>query len=366
MESLSKSFHQNIRVVRLNSKAKYLLGLLLIPILYIGYHLWIPIRSASTESLSTPSPSQVSGFLPIHEVESICSSYNLSIYPDRTRRKIYDLFLIDTELDLLEVRLHELQHEVDYFVIIESTHTFTKNPKPMNFRDNYKRFEAFLPKIIYRAINFDHITDDDPWKCELYARNSLFDTIFPSLLGPSAPEQGDVIIVSDADEIPRPSTLVTLRNCQFPERTTLRTVFTRYSFQWLWTANGDLGWQHPQATYYQGNNTVKPEDLRRNLDNAWDMRNAGWHCSWCFPTVADVIHKIESFSETVVNQPYNKHPEVIVDRIRQGAGIFRLDPENLTRLDSNEDIPEYIKENRQKFEYMLDRDPENANFKDWS
>lgn len=30
------------------------------------------------------------------------------------------MFLINTELDMLELRLHELDSEVDYFVILES------------------------------------------------------------------------------------------------------------------------------------------------------------------------------------------------------------------------------------------------------
>lgn len=37
-----------------------------------------------------------------------------------------------------------------------------------------------------------------------------------SLTGDQAPEQGDVLLVGDVDEIPRISTLTALRNCAYP------------------------------------------------------------------------------------------------------------------------------------------------------
>ena len=39
-----------------------------------------------------------------------------------SKRKIYDVFLVHNELDMLELRLIELEHVVDCFVIIEQPH----------------------------------------------------------------------------------------------------------------------------------------------------------------------------------------------------------------------------------------------------
>jgi len=335
----------------------------------------LPAETPVTESAPTTPLEQLqsttdTGFLPLDEAQDLCAPFNWSPYPNRTsRRKIYDLVLIDAELDWLEIRMNEYKHEVDHFVIIEATKTFTQNPKPLNFRDNFARFQNFFPKIIYHVINYDHISGNDPWERERYSRNALFELVFPSLLGPNAPQQGDVILVSDADELPRRSTLSILRNCDFPERTTLRTKSFKYSFQWLWTGNGNDGWWHPQATYYQGlNETILPEDLRMNTNGgSWDLLGgwAGWHCSYCFETIAQVIHKLESVSHTEANVQQNKYPAVIVDRIRKGLGIFEWN-DTLTRVDMSEDLPEYLVQNHDRFEYMLDRDPENANFRDYS
>ncbi len=41
---------------------------------------------------------------------------------------IYDCFTFFNELELLEVRLHELSGVVDKFVLVETTQTFTSRP----------------------------------------------------------------------------------------------------------------------------------------------------------------------------------------------------------------------------------------------
>src|SRR5271156_1012521 len=179
----------------LTSKVKHSLSLLSLIVIICFFYtvIWVPVPSShSTESHSTESNSTESnptesksteshsaahplhdlqstatGFLPIHEAESLCSSFNWLPYSNRTsRRKIYDLVLVDTELDWLEIRMHEYQHEIDYFVIIEATSTFTQNPKPLHFKANFARFQDFFPKIIYRAINYDHFSGNDPWERE--------------------------------------------------------------------------------------------------------------------------------------------------------------------------------------------------------
>lgn len=61
------------------------------------------------------------GFLTLREARNVCQRRRWEPYATRDRRrKVYDLFLINTELDFLEIRLHELDSEVDYFVILES------------------------------------------------------------------------------------------------------------------------------------------------------------------------------------------------------------------------------------------------------
>lgn len=62
---------------------------------------------------------------------------------------LLDAVLVSSELDLLEIRLHELNRSVDRFFIVESNATFTGLPKPTYFADNRGRFAEFEGKLEY-------------------------------------------------------------------------------------------------------------------------------------------------------------------------------------------------------------------------
>ena len=47
--------------------------------------------------------------------------------------KVYDCFPFLNEVELLQVRLHELDDVVDYFVIVENPLTQSGNEKPLFF-----------------------------------------------------------------------------------------------------------------------------------------------------------------------------------------------------------------------------------------
>ena len=57
---------------------------------------------------------------------------------------IYDCFPFFNELDLLEIRLNILDPIVDKFVLVESTQTFNRQPKPLYYQEN-KRDLPSLP-----------------------------------------------------------------------------------------------------------------------------------------------------------------------------------------------------------------------------
>lgn len=286
-------------------------------------------------------------------------------FANRGSRKVYDLFLAGTELDWLEIRLNELSPYVDYFVIVESSRTFTYHSKPLYLKENFDRFSRFAHKIIYRVLDFEGLENNSTWEREHYQRNALFTTVFPGLLGEQTPQLGDVLLVSDLDEIPRPATISLLKNCDFPQRTTLRSRFYYYSFQW---EHRDGDWDHPQATFYQGDSaTILPEDLRMG-GGTKQLHNSSWHCSSCFSTVAELAAKIESFSHTEYNEPRFKEPAEIVRRVRNGLDLFDRESQKYDRIVDNPDVPAYLKQQhdrKNRFAWMVDRDPMDANFVDF-
>ena len=170
---------------------------------------------------------------------------------------------------------------------------------------------------------------------------------------------GDVILVSDVDEIPRPDALKTLRNCEFPKELTLRTKMYYYGFQWLKRDD----WPHPQATYYNNEETLLPDELRRS--NGAQLYNAGWHCSYCFSTVEEMVIKIKSFSHVELNREEFTDKDKIVQRVRAGKDMFDREAEQFDRVEDNNDVPGFLVRNKESYTYLLDRDPPNANFIDY-
>ena len=108
--------------------------------------------------------------------------------------KIYDCIIYFDENFLLDIRFNILDKFVDYFVVVESNRTWQNNSKKFNF--DLKKFEKFSHKIIYIKVE-DMPGGNNPWIRENFQRNC----IERGLLSAS---NDDLIIISDADEIPNP------------------------------------------------------------------------------------------------------------------------------------------------------------------
>jgi len=70
--------------------------------------------------------------------------------------RVFDVFTMYNELDLLELRLEMLGPHVDKFVLVECIETFSGKQKPLYFQDNKERFKDHLHKIHH------HVTIDPP------------------------------------------------------------------------------------------------------------------------------------------------------------------------------------------------------------
>ncbi|KAI1767638.1 glycosyltransferase family 17 protein [Hypoxylon sp. FL1150] len=307
------------------------------------------------------------------EARGLCQQHGWTAFSNPGARKVYDLIMINTELDWLEIRLNTTYPYVDYFVIVESRKTFTNHDKPLVIKNNLDQFSAYRDKIIYHELEIPegfHSDRSNPsWAWEDLQRDAMYKQVLPRLEGKKAPALGDVIIVADVDEIVRPETLVVLKACNFPRRLTLRSHFYYYSFQYL---HKGTQWAHPQATYYQGWRTILPVNLR-NSDGGLqpliklekgDLWSAGWHCSTCFSTIEEVLNKLSSFSHIWLNQDVFRDRDRIADRVRNGKDLWDREGEEYERIANNKDIPSALLSNRDKFLYLLDRDGITAGFKD--
>ncbi len=115
---------------------------------------------------------------------------------------IYDCFTFFNELDILDIRLHEMSPVVDKFVLVEATKTHQGKPKPLYYAQNRDRFAAFRHKIIHVVVEFPEelswmVSRKCPtvvWARENFQRNQI-------TRGLTAARRRDLVIVSDVDEI---------------------------------------------------------------------------------------------------------------------------------------------------------------------
>ncbi|KID88971.1 glycosyl transferase family 17 protein [Metarhizium guizhouense ARSEF 977] len=333
-----------------------------------------PLRSPDASPGATDSTSPLSDELEATRQRCASHGFKPFIPAGAARRKVYDLFMINSELDFLEIRLDTLYDHVDYFVIVESPLTFQGGEKNLTIRDNWSKFARFHPKLIYHQLEFP--ADFAPrltWDFEDLQRDSMLTQVFPKLSGQQAPNRGDVIIVADVDEIPRPETITTLRSCTFPRRLTLHSKFYYYSFQFL---HAGPEWPHPQATFYQGpDETITPTHLRvgdggsffhRELFEKGGLKNASWHCSSCFATIEQLLNKMASFSHIWMNDAKFRDREKIVESVRQGKDLWGRKTEKFVRVDGNADVPGLLgREEGKRFGYMVNRDGDGAGFTDY-
>lgn len=118
--------------------------------------------------------------------------------------KIYNCFPFFNELDILELKLAQEYHLVDYFVISESTKDFMGRSKPLFFAENTNRYAAYLDKIMHIVVD-DMPGGDDPFEREYYQRHSL------TRISSQAADK-DIFIISDADEILRKEAIDSIRD----------------------------------------------------------------------------------------------------------------------------------------------------------
>jgi beta-1,4-mannosyl-glycoprotein beta-1,4-N-acetylglucosaminyltransferase len=107
--------------------------------------------------------------------------------------KIYDCFTYCGEDRLLEIRFKTLFNEVDKFVIIEGNRFFNGNIKKKKFDIN--KFNEFRSKINYFYIEDFPEHDGNNWNYEYFQRNKIN-------LGLEGLDDNDIVLISDADEIP--------------------------------------------------------------------------------------------------------------------------------------------------------------------
>ncbi|KAH7307523.1 hypothetical protein KP509_22G063500 [Ceratopteris richardii] len=272
-------------------------------------------------------------------------------------RRVFDAIIFNHELDLLEIRWRELDSVVSKFLIVESNTTFTGLPKPLFFAANRHRFRfADLGgRIIYRFFPGRKLRkQESPFEIESKQRRTM-----SKLLAESGIHEGDLVIMSDTDEIPSAHTIRLLQWCDdIPPVLHLQMSNYLYSFEFYVDKES---WRAAAAVYRRGSTYY---NHGRKADTI--LPDAGWHCSFCFRHIRDFVHKMRGYShaDRVKDPSLLKHAR-IQEVICNGDDIFGMLPEEYTfkklvaklgavsRSYSAVNLPGHLLKNPHRFRYLL-------------
>ena len=193
--------------------------------------------------------------------------------------KIYDCFTYYNEEDIIQIRFEELSDVVDYFVVVESSQTFTGKAKPFYFDELPDWVDKWKEKIIRIKIDFP---DDiqTPWEREFYQRNAIAQII-------DRLDDSDVVLISDADEIVKSSLLKKITEHTIPARIDVKQYF--WNFNWQVPAHCDQGARPVVCAKYNLKKNT-PQELRGMSLPV--IPDGGWHFSF-FGESDKIKNKIE-------------------------------------------------------------------------
>ena len=295
--------------------------------------------------------------------------------------KIFDCFMYFDEEVVLDLRLNTLDKYIDYFVIIESSFTHKGDKRELKF--DHKKFEKFRKKIIYKVYdqmpkNLEILNDNDndtikgnknimnALKRENGQRNYISEGLIES-------DENDIILISDVDEIPN------LEEVKFENINEKILMFRQDMFYYKFNLKlPNMVWSGTKGC--RKKDLVSPQWLRNIKDKKYSILRldtlfsdkkyssikfidkGGWHFS-NIKSAAEIEHKLRSYlhhaefdeqplsvneiDQIIKNKQaiYDLKVDKTVNKVGTGSKLEKYDFEKL---------PNYIKQNRKKFEIWLD------------
>lgn len=242
--------------------------------------------------------------------------------------KIIDCFTFYNEIDLLIYRLNILNDIVDYFIIVESTHTHVGKEKILYFQENINLFDKFKDKIIHVIINdFKYkypninIKNGEQWINEKYQRNCIHN----GLLNIRNLNNDDYIIISDVDEIPNPNLLKYLKNNNIIWNKLLSLEMELYYFN-LNTLFKHKWYKAKIMTYMKYKQLNLCCDDIRMMNNNNKINRGGWHLSY-FGNYEFIKNKIINFAHQEFNNDIITNEIYVNDKINNSTDLFGRDEE---------------------------------------
>ena len=230
-----------------------------------------------------------------------------------TSVRVIDTFTFINEVDLLILRVFELNNTVDEFVVVQCNISFSRLPVEMVRFENEPLLQPYLHKLkpVYCGADYP-LESDDPWIRETYLRRFGLQEATKSTT-----RIDDLIIFSDIDEIPSLRSVQLLKSHVVTEPVALRMPLFKYNLGC--EVQGQESWcgsVAAPASVVRGPNGAALRSLCGGLAN--QLHCAGWHCSSCFSPKLQRL-KLEFFSHHREIPEFLKRLDQIENDVRKCA-----------------------------------------------
>jgi len=232
-----------------------------------------------------------------------------------SKPRVVDVFLFNDEFDMLQLRLDELKPQVDEFVLVEASFTFSGLEKPCLFQERAHEF-ANYPITALSVPNPGWPPTTSPWSREGYCRN------YASAYLQKTCGDTDIIMLSDLDEIPD------FRSLDLPSLT-LPTFLVMdmfyYNFNCYFEKERWKGTVLFNKAALQRSSLVALRMDKYSQAPKFPTIQCGWHLSY-FMTPQKIADKLRDFSHQEYNNDKYNQLDYIRECIDNKASIFNKDP----------------------------------------
>lgn len=282
---------------------------------------------------------------------------------DKDKKMVYDCIPFFNELDILNLRLHILDSLVDKFIIEESTVTFSGAPKELCFEKNKKLFEKFLPKIEYIVV------DNSPVEATTHERDKFQKNALEKGLVNAG--EGDVIILSDVDEIPNPRVLKEIIDHFDPDKIYHLAQRMFYCYLNMEEVSGNLlsiTGEFPGISrkMWLGTKVFSKKSIPEGgiiqlreasviSPSAVRVAEGGWHFGYMGSSKErDVLKRVGDKVVAAAHQEYNNQDTLAEarDRLLLGQDMFGREA-RFERVEIDDSYPEYLLTHMEEFRYLI-------------
>lgn len=258
------------------------------------------------------------------------------------------------ELDVLEVRIRELEPVVDVWILGESSETYSGKPKPQTDPEFLiSRFPDLLERIILLRIGplEPKCRDRETGRLRERFQRDQIDTL--CLRHHAGPD--DVILFSDLDEIPRARSVAEYLErglegvWRFKQRSFYYNVNTQVDYGHDWASRARIG-RYRDVVAAGGLYGFR---MARKDTEEFALENAGWHFGY-FGGPDQIESKVASMSGFL--QEYRLFGRETLERdIREGRDLHHRNcelPKQFSRVPS-QDLPEFLLRHRDRFPHFF-------------